>query len=326
MNRVILKIALSLFVLCIATAVIDGRYASAQEGDVCDQPNILSANCRFFGPYRAIPGYGQVRPGWSPFYLGPNEPDFGGITHNAYDPSVGADQRIWTDGVPWTAGVYQVVNNVVPGNGYRAEIGWLVSTNHTTVARVGIDPTGGTDPNSSNIVWSPLIPIDKGHRSVRAIAAGSAVSIWAYASIQQTQGADQVWMTAFALMPDSSVPTATPSPILPTDTPRPLPTNTRPAATRTPTAVPATDTPVPSETPTLTPIPTDTDTPTATPTDTATPRPTATRRPSPTPTATPQVLLMGVDTVAVGLIGASGCSLVAALALGAFAFWYWRRH
>jgi hypothetical protein len=33
---------------------------------------------------------------------------------------------------------------------------------------------------------------------------------------------------------------------------------------------------------------------------------------------------MGVDGIAVGLIGGAVCSLILAIGLGVFTFWYWR--
>ena len=302
---------------------------AAQQGDVCDQPNILSANCRFMGPYHAIIGFGSLRPSWSPFVVG-RAPDFGGVDHNAYGVNGQGDQHIWTQGVPWTAGVYQVVNNVGPGNGYRAEVGWFVGGNKEhTVTRIGIDPTGGTDPNSSNIVWSALLLTDKGHRSVQAIAANSSISIWAWASVVQANGDDQVWVTAFGVMPDPSVPTQTPKIIPPTNTPLPAPTNARgPAprpATPTQTVTPA---PIPTATSTATETATasSTPSPTETETETETPQPAATRRATPTPTPPPAVEAVAPNMLAMGLVGASGCSLFFALALGGLAFWFWRRH
>jgi hypothetical protein len=316
-------------VLLVCFTFVLSSPTAAQEGDVCDQPNILSANCRFFGPYRAVPGIGQLRPRWNGYTVGPNAPSFGGVTHDAYDPSVGADQHIWTDGVPWTAGVYQVVNQVVTGNGYRAEVGWFIAGNKLhTMTRIGIDPTGGSDPNSANIVWSPLQVADKGHRNVQAIAANSSVSIWAWASVVQATGDDQVWVTAFALVPDASVPTVAPTSVPPTSTPRPAPTSTRPPAPRAATPVPPTSTPTtaPTETATATATDTETSTPSPTETETATPVPSATHRPSPTPTPPPAADALGPNTLAMGLIGASSCSLVFALTMGGFAFWFWRRH
>ena len=284
------------------------------------------------GPYRAVIGVGQLRQGWTGFNMGPSNPEFGGVAHNAYGVDNQGDQHIWTNGVPWTAGVYQVVNNTVPGGGYRAEIGWFVGGNkEKTFTRIGIDPTGGTDPNSANIVWSPLQLTDKGHRSVQAIAANTRVSMWAWAAVVQANGDDQVWLTAFALMGDASVPTLTPKSPTATNTPLPVPTNTRPPAPRTPTptqTVPptATATSTTEATATNTATATDTPAPTETETVTAVPQLALARRATATPTPPPAVDAVAAPNIlAMGLVGASGCSLLFAMAMGAFAFWFWRR-
>ena len=195
--------------------VFAGSFTSptaAQEGDVCDKPNILSANCRFMGPYRAVIGVGQLRQGWSGFNAGSSNPDFGGVAHNAYGVENQGDQHIWTQGVPWTAGDYQVVNNTVPGTGDRAEIGWFVGGNKEhTMTRIGIDPTGGTDPRSPNIVWSPLLLTDKGHRAVQAVASNTSISIWAWASVVQANGDDQAMLApSISYITPSSGPVLSP--------------------------------------------------------------------------------------------------------------------
>ncbi len=71
------------------------------------------------------------------------------------------------------AGYYQVVRNVAPGTVVEASYAahaWSCSEDSTTSCgdpyafyfRVGIDPNGGTDPFSSNIVWSsPYYHYDK---------------------------------------------------------------------------------------------------------------------------------------------------------------------
>lgn len=316
---------------------------TAQGGDVCEQPNVLNAaTCRFPGRISARPGFGGVREGWNPFIV-QGSPNFDGITHNGYDPDVGKDQHIFGE-VPWMAGVWQHVNNTAPGNGYRLTVGWFISTNCVGArGRIGIDPTGGDNPNSSHIVWSDKFSVcssKAGHKSVQTTAQSGRVSIWVWAEVDRSCGCgDQIWVTAVALVGDASVSTATPAPP-PTDTPRP-PTPTRVPPTRTPqpTAVPATHTP----TPTATSLPTNTPAATATPTLTATPTSTDTPPASPsapvvairrvTPTAKPASLLPSLDVadttdwLVVGLLGFAGCTFMLAVAvgLGAAALWFWRR-
>jgi uncharacterized protein YraI len=53
----------------------------------------------------------------------------------------------------FTAYIYQHVP-VVPQTEVRGGAFAFMQSHHTAVARVGIDPTGGADPNSPNIVWA----------------------------------------------------------------------------------------------------------------------------------------------------------------------------
>ena len=141
----------------------------------------------------------------------------------------------------------------------------------------GIDPHGGNDGNSGNIVWTDLVMScnEWVHLSVSTVAQTDRVTVF-------TRGApdfrvrfnDSYWdeavLTAVAPTPTPRPPTSTPKPTntpVPTNTPLPTATYT-PIPTSTPTPTPA-DTP----TPTITPTPTDTPTPTRTPTPTATPTP-----------------------------------------------------
>jgi hypothetical protein len=132
--------------------------------------------------------------------------------------------------------------------------------------KVGIDPTGGTNPWSGSIVWSgEQNPLDTwALLAVEAVAQGSSVTVYTYSAPPWPTKHNDVYWDDAAL-----VVVAQPAP--PTNTPRP----TRPR----PTATPVLPTATPTNTPTITPTPTNT--PTATPVNTATPTPTN------TPTVTP---------------------------------------
>ncbi len=115
---------------------------------------------------------------------------------------------------------------------------------------VGIDPTGGTDWNSPNVVWSPRSNVlDQWvELSVQARAQGGAVTIYLRGDAEFRLKHNDAYFD------DVCVTIVPPTPVA-TNTRRP--TNT-PAHTSTPT-----NTPVPSETPTLTPslVPSATPTP-----------------------------------------------------------------
>ena len=198
----------------------------------------------------------------------------------------------------FTAGLYQQIP-VEPGGIYDANVQLVLYDSYDkddggVGRKIGLDPTGGTDPNSPNIVWSPEVwAFDHAHKlvfpelQVQATAQSGTMTlfVWVNNRARVPSPIFQVWIDEIGMIKiGQAEPTATPipptaTPVPPTATPTPtetpMPTMT-PSATATPTA---TATPIPS---TATPVP-----PTATPTPTATPvPPTATPRPTFTPTPT----------------------------------------
>ncbi len=74
----------------------------------------------------------------------------------------GADAQLFWSTKPYDAGIYQQVSGLTPGENYGLQIGILQVYANTTsktdnkmFRSVGIDPTGGTDPSSSNVIWGP---------------------------------------------------------------------------------------------------------------------------------------------------------------------------
>ncbi len=223
----------------------------------------------------------------------------------------------------FVGGLYQQIS-AVPGSAYWANVTWLVyepagKLDNTVGRRIGIDPTGGTDPTSPAIVWSPglwstfqscefkICP----ELQVSAVARNSIITV--FVRIEDTwknrrdefsfvpdsffQIEEQFWIDDVGLISIGAMPTPTPEP--PTSTPVP-PTPTSIPPTVTP--APPTDTPPPPTetvafteqiTATLPRVVMDTPTPlppTPIPTDTPIPTPTATPSPTPTrlpPTSTP---------------------------------------
>jgi LysM repeat protein len=89
------------------------------------------------------------------------------------------------------AGLYQVVGGVKPGDRLRFSIfleAWSTGNNDPFKSdlgqrmnlQIGIDPTGGNDPWSSNIVWTaPAESFDKFSQFVvEAVAKNNVVSVW----------------------------------------------------------------------------------------------------------------------------------------------------
>jgi hypothetical protein len=231
----------------------------------------------------------------------------------------------------YIGGIYQQVGGVTPGMEYWANVIWLVYTpggkiDGTVGRSIGIDPTGGTDPKSPNVVWGQQIwnKFDTcsykicTELQVKAIAQSDTITV--FVRIEDTwkdrredfnyvpenffNETEFLWIDDVGMVGtgEAPPPTETPAPE-PTATPEPPPTETPAAAgeeevasapaaapaeevEETPTAAP-TETLTPTATATATATPTETPTPTETATATATPTLTPTVMPTPTVTPTP---------------------------------------
>lgn len=155
---------------------------------------------------------------------------------------------------------------------------------------LGIDPTGGIDASSPNVVWSERVEFYDEYRelSVVAAASGPNVTVFVRSEAQNFIGTSNIYLDDAGLFPVGEVPSQPPSAI-----PSPTPGQLEPTqeGTRTPSPTPlATNTPPPvytvppSFTPAITIPPTSTPIPSATPIPTTPPAPTNTPLP---PTATP---------------------------------------
>ena len=256
----------------------------------CNQPGNLTYNCTLDNFVDRTQGGSikHVPDGWW-FFVLMGDPEM----RPSVDTLWGApSQEIWSDGEPFTAGIYQEVQ-VIPGVVYQANIGWAAPTRPDFERKLGLDPRGGTNPQAPSVVWGPssweVTPMPD--LTVSARAEGQKMTLFVWVHHPHSHGVDQVFLDDVGLWPDPSQPaaTATPSPS-PT-----VPTPTRKPPTQTPSPVPPTDTPTaapasPTSTETLTPTPTRTSTWTPTPTPTSTPTSAApTTAPQPTRTPLPTV-------------------------------------
>ncbi|HID64010.1 MAG TPA: hypothetical protein EYP49_14920 [Anaerolineae bacterium] len=294
------------------------------EGDPCVDPNNLTYNCQF---NKSFPG--GVPEGWTRFDES-GHPTFDQSHDTPFDST---SLRIWSDGVPFTSGIYQQVPNVTPGTAYVAAIGWAPAQMNQKRGEgiermLGIDPLGGTDSTSPNVVWGPVYSGKSRAPDLRvsAVAQNTTITVFVRVRVPQTHGIDEVFLDAVGLSPDPNQPTPTDTPVPPTDTPVP-PTDTPVPPTDTP--VPPTDTPV---LPTDTPLPTETPTPepTATPTPPATtaamannppPRPKATAEPRAVPAPESR---QATDWVPYMFLGAGFASFGGAALMIGLMVWLWR--
>jgi hypothetical protein len=322
--------------------------AVAGSHNPCLEPGNLTFNCGFdiFVDHDLDGRRIQVPQGWWYFVVSGN-PDF-----RPSDDTFWGSPSLWllTDGVPFCAGVYQQVK-VTPGVVYQADAGWAAVTQPNFERKLGLDPTGGTDPHAPSVIWGPS---EWGLNSwpdltVSTRATGPTMTVFVWANHPVTYGNDWIFIDAVGLWPDPNQPavTVTPTPPPPTAT-QPRPTRTPVPATNTSTATPEppTTTATASSTPTALPTETPTPSPTATATATPTPAP-PTETPVPTRTPLPTIVPVAritrqstagspVQNTASGAQGVradsglflhlGGGALVVSVVLAWVVVWLWKRN
>jgi len=214
------------------------RTAGAFQGQ-----NLLQ-NPGFEQPYITINGDAglQVAANWQPWF---KTTPGGSSAINArpeYKPapstrvrSGAAAQEYNTFFATHTAGVYQRVP-VSPNVDLRFSVYvyvWSSATftnpdvseqPNTVIINVGIDPTGGTDPDSPSIIWSADAEYYDQYREMSVVAKskGTAVTVFVRTAPQGYVGVNNVYLDDAALVPLSAMPTPGPTAVQPTVTPSPV--------------------------------------------------------------------------------------------------------
>lgn len=291
--------------------------------------------------------YGIVAEWWNVFIYDGPAPRFELVDNeNANGDYVGEySQYIHGDGYEFDAGLYQVISGVKPGYSYEFSVGMaqtlrdLGGGRHVRMddigRRVGVDPFGGTDPHSPNLIWGPAYwsggaGLNKAEMALTFVAQAEQVTVFVRAFNRNPSASDKVWFDVMCLLPREDIPPVA----VPTTTPPPTepPPAVAASAQQPPTRAPVVR-------PTRTPTPRPTDTPEPARVMTATPKPEPRRSPTASPEPRPFIPLAdpNVDgsNSGGGTSGASILSLVVILgslgfvllsALGivlilAFAFW-----
>ncbi|RME46843.1 MAG: carboxypeptidase regulatory-like domain-containing protein [Caldilineae bacterium] len=198
-----------------------------------------------FVPYGTYNGWNlQVANGWERFFVPDNTykngsrlrffsaSDWAAFNGSPVTERVeGENAQVWwsSSTKKFDAGVYQQIGGLTVGESYGFQAGILQvfeTTNRTDPAtgvmarRVGIDPTGGTDPESPNVVWSPLeehATFSSGGKkytwfwpSVGAQAQATTMTVFIRVSSKgqgSTPNSDQVWAddTFFDIAPTTTL-------------------------------------------------------------------------------------------------------------------------
>jgi putative component of toxin-antitoxin plasmid stabilization module len=166
----------------------------------------LLTNPSFEGEYRPFGAFTELNhaPNWFPWWTdGDNnlrpeyKPAESGIDPRRVHSGSRAQQYFKSHG-QFKAGLYQIVLNVTPGSRFQFSAhgqGWSCADNSqcpgaisfspaNMLMRVGIDPLGGTDAFSSDIVWSAYFsPIDQWQVAcAAAVAESDRVTVFLWAS------------------------------------------------------------------------------------------------------------------------------------------------
>jgi LysM repeat protein len=200
--------------------------AAAQTGN-------LLANPGFENPFAPIEGgTSMIAQGWTSWSLDTDqnvEPEYylASDTVNGMAPPrihSGDDaQQYFSFFAPHIAGVYQQVAGVAPGNQLSFSIYayiWVSSGEDTNVSdgtgaltfEVGIDPTGGTDPTSTSIVWSdPAANYDQyAQYAIAAVAAADTVTVFVRSTVTEVAMNNTVYLDDAELtVTGSAAPEAT---------------------------------------------------------------------------------------------------------------------
>lgn len=148
--------------------------------------------------YRAL-AQGRVANGWYP-YPAPSADvmSVAAAATPAYASAYRCEECVVHDGqrsqgielsISTRRGIYQLVG-ANPGWGYQVNAWYSLSESSTGVARLGVDPDGGTDPDAASVVWSAgAFAIDWAQLVVRVAASGTAITIFLEAGVPEGDGA-----------------------------------------------------------------------------------------------------------------------------------------
>ncbi len=233
-----------LLVFGIVTALLLGAFAFLQahparvSAGSCaeDAANLLKNGTMAGGAPNA---YGVVAKRWHAFSVGATLPHFENALNEGYDPN--GSQYIWRDLDAWDAGIFQKVKTLTPGETYHFWVVWgqaLHDVNGSNARatqinrQIGVDLTGGTDPNAPNVIWSaPYFGgggFNRPEWHLHFTATGATATFFLRAQNGHTDGRNKVFFDTACLYPAGGAPTSTPWSPTPsaTQTFSPTPTQT----------------------------------------------------------------------------------------------------
>jgi hypothetical protein len=169
----------------------------------------------FDAPYDHYDGYElRVAQNWTRFTKSGATPkymtthEWAAMSGGAAEKLEGSNCQMYWETDAFAAGIYQQVS-VTPGTDYAAKASiltiWETSASHTDdkmLKQVGIDPNGGTDPNSPDIVWGEARGKDvewEGKVRTSAKAISSTITLFVLVTSEASSSRNQVFVDAVVL-------------------------------------------------------------------------------------------------------------------------------
>jgi LysM repeat protein len=265
------KITALVAICVLATTVAIPSLSNAQSTPTLTNPGFEDP----FVTVNASPSGQSIANGWNTWFTPRTEgaPDFENLAPEYYEATTSNRVRSGNNAQRYESffathngGVFQVVEGVSPGQEVTFSIFayvWSsglddenVSANDgDVVVQVGIDPNGGTDSSSGDIIWSVAKEQYDAYNqySVSAIAEGNNVSVWVRSRVGFPVKTSQIHLDDASLdVVGDSQPNPTDTPQQPTAVPTNVPDATQAPATN-PTPTVDTNAGGPSDSPTTVP-------------------------------------------------------------------------
>jgi YVTN family beta-propeller protein len=216
------------------------RAAFARPATLTD-PCAYDSNNLFTNGMMRYPGvgsaYGTVAEGWTPFIFSGNPPNFNVVDNEGIDENPGTSQQIFEINT-FDAGIQQTVNNLQIGTNYWMRWGYSLAAKsyggpnirvNTIGRQFGVNPYGGTDPHSAQIIWGPIlwngaVAVNRPEMTIVFTARATSATIFlrAIASVNDG-GENRVWIDALCMEPRPDLPTSPPPPTPPITPSTPVP-------------------------------------------------------------------------------------------------------
>ncbi len=237
-----------------------------------DDGNLLT-NPGFEPPFPIAAGLPpmQVANGWFPWYIG-TQPQYYASSDTVEGVGVprvidGDGQQFFTYYSVHTGGVYQTVLGVTPGTTYTFSVNayvWSTSGGDPNVSaepggvivQVGIDPLGGSDGASADIVWStPIERYDAFNLyEISAAAAADTITVWVRSSVTTAVQYSVVYLDNAVLNASAPVVEVTDAVEMTTEEPTTAPEATEVMVATEPPVEVATDEPIATSEPEVTEV------------------------------------------------------------------------